>query len=135
RRDRPSRRRRAARRRPCRARSQRASARRFATCEVLSWQREARSPELGLRVEGVLDAVAEQVERQHGDEQARPGKSMYHHWVSKLGAVSAIIAPQLGVDGDTPTPRNDNAASNKIVCGTIKLEYTRIGATRLGRIS
>src|SRR5205085_8626376 len=53
---------------------------------------------------------------------AAPGNTMYHHCVSKLSDASAIIQPQLAVGGDTPTPRNERAASSRIVCGSRRLE-------------
>ena len=37
--------------------------------------------------------------------RATPGKSMYHHAVSKIDVASESIAPQLAVGGCTPTPR------------------------------
>src|SRR5215218_499114 len=49
---------------------------------------------------------------------AAPGKTMYHHCVSKLSEASAIIQPQLAVGGETPTPRNERDASSRIVCGS-----------------
>ncbi len=42
---------------------------------------------------------------------------MYHHALSKIDVASLIIAPQLAVGGCTPTPRNESAASNRIVVG------------------
>ena len=73
------------------------------------------------RVERVLQAVAEQVEGQHREQQRRPGKTMYHHAVSKISVASAIIAPQLALGGWTPTPRNDSAASKRMFGGMISV--------------
>src|SRR5215218_6903128 len=42
---------------------------------------------------------------------ARPGNVMNHHASRKIEAASESIAPQLGVPGSIPTPRNDRAAS------------------------
>jgi hypothetical protein len=46
---------------------------------------------------------------------------MYHQAVSKMGAASAIIWPQLAVGGWTPTPRNDSAASKRMLVGMISV--------------
>src|SRR6185312_12475266 len=48
---------------------------------------------------------------------ASPGKTMYHQAVSNWLEASWIIFPQLGVGGCTPTPRNDRAASNRMLVG------------------
>ena len=52
---------------------------------------------------------------------ATPGKTMYHHAVSKIAEASAIIWPQLAVGGWTPTPRNDSAASKRMFVGMISV--------------
>ena len=46
---------------------------------------------------------------------------MYHHAVSNVAAASAIIAPQLGFGSSMPTPRNDSAASNRMLAGIISV--------------
>ena len=46
---------------------------------------------------------------------------MYHQAVSNTSVASAIILPQLGSGGWTPTPRKESAASNKMFCGMISV--------------
>src|ERR1700733_15208672 len=53
---------------------------------------------------------------------AVPGKTMYHHAVLKIWEASEIICPQLGVGGLIPTPRNDSAASSRMLVGISRLE-------------
>ena len=74
------------------------------------------------RVERVVEPVAKEIERQHGQQQRMPGKSMYHQAVSKIDVASASIWPQLAFGGWIPTPRNDSAASNRMFCGITSVE-------------
>ena len=46
-----------------------------------------------------------------------PGKVMNHQACLKMDVASAIMAPQLGVLGSMPTPRNERAASYRMFCG------------------
>ena len=69
------------------------------------------------RVERVPNAVAEQVEREHGEQQRRSGNAKNHQAVLKIGVAAAIISPQLACGGLMPTPRYESAASSRMFCG------------------
>ena len=45
------------------------------------------------------------------------------------------MAPHEGVESGTPTPRNDRAASKRMLLGMISVVNTMIGAATFGRIS
>ena len=52
-----------------------------------------------------------------------------------LLAALESACPQDGVSIGTPTPRNDSAASNRMLLGIRSVAQMVIGATRFGRIS
>jgi hypothetical protein len=45
----------------------------------------------------------------------RPGKAPSHHSVRKYGCASAIIVPQSGAGGGTPSPRNPRVVMKMMI--------------------
>ena len=82
-------------------------------------------PDLGPRVERVAHAVAEHVQRQHGEhEHQRRARSSGAAPVAMRSMPSSIIVPHDGVGGRTPAPRNDSAASSRIALAISSVKKT-----------
>src|SRR5277367_3720852 len=81
---------------------------------VLLIERPHRAP-LGFRAS--LSPSPSRLKASTVSSRAAPGKTMYHHAVLKIGVAEAIICPQLAVGGRMPTPRNESAASIRMLVG------------------
>ncbi len=66
---------------------------------------------------------------------ATPGMVMTQGWKNMYGLPSAIIRPQDGSGGCTPSPRKDKAASSRIACAISRVATTISALRILGRIS
>ena len=79
------------------------------------------------RVEGVADAVAEQIEGEHRDgdggagEQHQPRRN--EPGVERIGQSSML--PQVGVGGGMPTPRKPSEASISLALARRRSGYVR----------
>ncbi|WP_170296014.1 hypothetical protein [Azospirillum brasilense] len=69
----------------------------------------------------VADAVADQIDGQHQQEQGDARNGDEPGFEEQVGAPSATIRPQDGSGGCTPSPRNDSAASSRMATVVQKL--------------
>ena len=73
------------------------------------------------RIEGVTQAVPDQVEGQGREEQGEPREDHQPGREPEGGSGVGEHAPHDGVVSGTPTPRNDNPASNRMLLGMISV--------------
>ena len=67
-----------------------------------------------LRVERVAQAVADEHEAEHGQEDGEAGEEQHVGALVSDPFASATISPHAGVGDVGPTPMNDSAASDRI---------------------
>ena len=97
--------------------------------------RPCRSP-LELGVEGVAQAVAEQVEGQHSDRgSSTPGKVTTHQARKMNSRASASMVPHSGVGGCAPRPRKPRAAASRMAVEMPSVACTISGAAQFGSTS
>ena len=80
------------------------------------------------RVERVAQAVADEVDREHGEEDRQPREHGEPPVRARRCAIESVSRlPQLGVGGWMPKPRNDSVLSMRIASATTSVAFTMIG--------
>ncbi len=85
------------------------------------------------RVERVAQAVAEDVEREHRQQDHRPGQDVSSGSLVISSNPVAIIVPQEAFGGCTPTPRNESADSSSMLLAMLRVKKTMIVEAEVGQ--
>ena len=100
--------------------------------EIADVERAAPSASPQLRIERIAQAVADQIDGEHGDQDGEAGKRHDPGAERRNSRAEASIVPHSGVGGCAPRPRKPSAAASRMAFETPSVACTMSGARQLG---